>query len=154
MTIPSTLRRALTAAFAMLPLACSQSAPSAAPPIELGDAGEAPRVRTLLRILAADSMEGNGRERYRDVEAARLCGIIGVGKLLTQAWEQTIAPDMGGLRTLCGLALGEAQVRAGRLGVPTLLPLAIVEATSVPNSPPKPVRTPKAKVSICLASVS
>jgi tetratricopeptide (TPR) repeat protein len=35
--------------------------------------------------------------------------------LLTQAWEQTMAPDMRGLQALCGLALGEAQMRAGRL---------------------------------------
>jgi tetratricopeptide (TPR) repeat protein len=35
--------------------------------------------------------------------------------LLTQAWEQTMTPDMRGLQALSGLALGEAQVRAGCL---------------------------------------
>jgi tetratricopeptide (TPR) repeat protein len=35
--------------------------------------------------------------------------------LLTQAVEQTMAPEMGGQQALCGLALGEAQVLAGWL---------------------------------------
>jgi tetratricopeptide (TPR) repeat protein len=35
--------------------------------------------------------------------------------LLTQAMEQTIAMEMGGLQALCGLHLGEAQALAGRL---------------------------------------
>jgi tetratricopeptide (TPR) repeat protein len=35
--------------------------------------------------------------------------------LLTQAWGHTLALDMGGLQTLCGVALAEAQGRAGRL---------------------------------------
>ncbi len=35
--------------------------------------------------------------------------------LLTQAMEQTVATDMGGLQELCGLSLGEAQMLAGRL---------------------------------------
>ena len=71
MPMPSTLRRALTAAFAMLPLACSSNAPPPAPPVELGDAGEAPRVRTLLRILAADSMEGRAAASPGYRKAAR-----------------------------------------------------------------------------------
>jgi tetratricopeptide (TPR) repeat protein len=35
--------------------------------------------------------------------------------LLAKAREQTMAPDVGGLQALCGLALAEAQARAGRL---------------------------------------
>jgi predicted ATPase/class 3 adenylate cyclase/DNA-binding winged helix-turn-helix (wHTH) protein len=35
--------------------------------------------------------------------------------LLTQAWEQTTAPEMKGLQALCGITFGEAQMRAGRL---------------------------------------
>jgi tetratricopeptide (TPR) repeat protein len=35
--------------------------------------------------------------------------------LLTQAWEQTTAPEMQGLQALCGFPLGEAQMYAGRL---------------------------------------
>jgi class 3 adenylate cyclase/tetratricopeptide (TPR) repeat protein len=35
--------------------------------------------------------------------------------LLTQAMEQTMAMDMGGLQALCSLSLGEAQLLAGRL---------------------------------------
>ena len=42
--------------------------------------------------MAHDSLEGDKRHRYREVEAARLCGIIGVGKLLTQAWERFQLP--------------------------------------------------------------
>ena len=42
----------------LLLVACSQSAPPAQPPLELNDAVQPSRVRTLLRILAADSMEG------------------------------------------------------------------------------------------------
>jgi tetratricopeptide (TPR) repeat protein len=34
--------------------------------------------------------------------------------LLTQAWEHTLALDMRGLQTLCGLALAEAQEHAGQ----------------------------------------
>jgi len=41
-----------------LSAACATTAPPQASPIELNDAVQAPRVRTLLRILAADSMEG------------------------------------------------------------------------------------------------
>lgn len=42
---------------AMLLVACSKTQPPS-PPLELNDAVQAARVRTLLRILAADSMEG------------------------------------------------------------------------------------------------
>ena len=42
----------------LLLVACSQSPPPAEPPLELNDAVQPSRVRTLLRILAADSMEG------------------------------------------------------------------------------------------------
>jgi tetratricopeptide (TPR) repeat protein len=35
--------------------------------------------------------------------------------LLTQALEQTTAPEMRGMQALCSLSLGEAQLRAGRL---------------------------------------
>src|SRR5687767_15715926 len=42
----------------MLLVACSQSAPPAQPLLELNDAVQPSRVRTLLRILAADSTEG------------------------------------------------------------------------------------------------
>jgi len=35
--------------------------------------------------------------------------------LLTQALEQTTAPEMIGFQALCGLSLGEAQLLAGRL---------------------------------------
>ena len=34
--------------------------------------------------------------------------------LLTQAWEQTAAPEMRGLQAVCGFPLAEAQMRAGR----------------------------------------
>jgi len=42
----------------LLVAGCAKSAPPQAPPTELNDALQAPRIRTLLRILAADSMEG------------------------------------------------------------------------------------------------
>jgi hypothetical protein len=42
----------------LLLLGCSPSAPPAQPLLELNDAVQPPRVRSLLRILAADSMEG------------------------------------------------------------------------------------------------
>ena len=42
----------------LLLAACGPSAPPASPQIELNDAMQAPRIRTLLGILAHDSMEG------------------------------------------------------------------------------------------------
>ena len=52
------MRPYLTIPMAMLVVACSKTTPPPSPALELNDAVQAPRVRTLLRILAADSMEG------------------------------------------------------------------------------------------------
>ena len=39
-----------------------------------------------------DGTEGNERERYRDVDASRHCGIIGIAPLLEQAWKRYQRP--------------------------------------------------------------
>lgn len=55
MTPKSTLRKA---ALLLLLAACAKTTPAPAPAIELNDALMPPRLRTLLGVIAADSMEG------------------------------------------------------------------------------------------------
>ena len=55
----------------LLLVACSQAGPPAQPPLELNDAVQPSRVRSLLRILAADSMEGRQAATAGYARAAR-----------------------------------------------------------------------------------
>jgi predicted ATPase len=84
--------------------------------------GDAPRALSLLE-QAVDRCQQIGIPGYfarvaADLGAAYvLAGQVDAAvALLIQAREQTAAPEMQGLHALCGIALGEAQMRAGRWG--------------------------------------
>lgn len=63
--------RSLGPAALLILVACSGHTPAQAPGVELADAVQAPRVRSLLRILAADSMEGRRTASRGYARAAR-----------------------------------------------------------------------------------
>ena len=83
--------------------------------------GNLPRALSLLERAVGRCQEADIPGYFPRIAAAlgaayTLAGRVAAAvPLLTQAWEHTMAPDMGGLQALCSLALAEAQVRAGRL---------------------------------------
>jgi class 3 adenylate cyclase/tetratricopeptide (TPR) repeat protein len=89
--------------------------------------GDLPRALAMLERAVASGQQANVSGYFPRIAADLGAAYTLAGRvadavpLLTQAREHTMAPDMGGLRVLCGLALGEAQMRAGRLEEPYAL---------------------------------
>jgi class 3 adenylate cyclase/tetratricopeptide (TPR) repeat protein len=90
--------------------------------------GDLPRALAMLERAVDNCQEADVPGYFPRIAAALGAAYTLAGRvadavpLLTQAREQTMAPDMGGLQALCGLALAEAQVRAGHWKRPTPSP--------------------------------